>query len=59
MTENMRTADKSLTREQYELDHLAKKYGLHAGLAKAGRAVERETREDGDVHIGQVKKTGT
>ena len=59
MTENMRTAEKSFTREQYELEHLAKKYGLHARLAKAGRAVERETREDGDVYIGQVKKTET
>jgi hypothetical protein len=61
MTENGGSASK-LRRlsawEQYELEHLAKKYDVHARLAKAGRAVERETRDDVDESIGPVRKTG-
>jgi len=34
--------------EQYELEHLARKYGVHARLAKAGRAVLEETRDPVD-----------
>jgi len=62
MVEKMRNANKTghlSAREEYELEHLAKKYGLHARLAKAGRAPERETRSGADEHTGPVKKTGT
>jgi len=44
--------------EQYELEHLARKYGVHARLAKAGRAVLEETRDPVDEHVGAVKRTG-
>jgi hypothetical protein len=58
MTEKMRSANDLSAREQYELEHLAKKFGLHPRLAKAGRAVEREMGDDIDESIGPVK-TGT
>jgi hypothetical protein len=62
MSQKMRSANTTghlSAREQYELDHLVRKFGVHARLAKAGRAVQGETRHDADEHGGTVKKTGT
>jgi hypothetical protein len=54
MSENMRTADTPgqwSARDDYELEYLARKYNMHARLAKAGRAVELETRADIDESL--------
>jgi hypothetical protein len=53
------TAAHVSAREQYELEHLARKYGMHVSLAKTVRADEHEMRKAGDGHAGQVTKTGT
>ncbi len=61
MNEDMGNANKpggASALDQYELEHLAKKYGAHARLAKAGRVVQRETRVDVEEHVGPVTKTG-
>ena len=60
MTEDMKKGAKPgpiSAREEYELEHLARKFGLHVRLAKAGHAGEREAPHDTDEQPGQVKKT--
>ena len=53
------TAGHVSAREQYELEHLACKYGMHVRLAKTVRVDEREMSKDGSVCAGQATKTGT
>jgi len=60
MSQNMGNGNKpgdASALDQYELEHLARKFGVHARLAKAGHVVQRETRVDVEEHGGPVRKT--
>jgi len=46
-------------REQYELEHLTRKYGLMSRLARPGVAAERQGLGEADGYLEQPRKSGT